>query len=94
MSNERTTKTITTPSGKVVVMYDYITGREIQKATTENPGETSAEQLAQSNALLSLVLRSIDGVTEDLLNVALDMPFTDFASITEAMQEMINVKKN
>lgn len=93
---QRETKTVTTPSGKSVVIHTYLTGREaneIKKAmyksmkidmSTGQPVVTDLTgefMLEQEQKLLEKFVVSIDGKTENVLNAILDLNDSDYQAI-------------
>lgn len=92
---ERETKSFTTPKGKTVVMYTYLTGRErrelqniflkdvevsIGDAPQFNNFKATAVTEAQ-NFMLSTLIRSLDSNAEDCLNRVLDLPSSEYEFI-------------
>ena len=91
---ERTTKTIKTPGGHSVVMYDYITGGEMQdiarKATKD--GNYGA-QIDTGNETVQALVRSLDGSADDLLPRILDLPLPDYQAISNEVQALLDPEK-
>lgn len=89
---ERTTRTFATPGGHEVVMYDYITGGEVQDIARKAPKETEAQIEAGNQAMLTVV-RSLDGSADDLLPRILALPFADYQAISAEVQALIDPEK-
>lgn len=94
---------VTTPVlGKKVVLRGYITGRikqEIQGVMLSSVKEVSAEQatkfdgtaaLAATNKALELIVLSVDGKSERVLDAVLDLPEQDFDYIKAEVDKVQN----
>lgn len=95
MNTQRSTKQFTTESGHVVVMYDYITGneaREIKRVSDEDSGSAQAMDKAQDYAV-GLVVRSLDGDTENIVTRVGVLRLGDYSEIVAAVTELLNPKK-
>src|SRR4051794_21562220 len=93
---DRTTKTFETPGGHTVVMYDYITGGEVQNIARKAPKDATGSNAAQidaSNEALVILIRSLDGETENMLPRILDLPLSDFQAISAEVQALIDPEK-
>ena len=93
---ERTTKEFETPNGHSVVMYDYITGGEVQAIARKAPKEATAAAAAQidaANEALEILVRSLDGETETVLKRILDLPLADYQAISAEVQALIEPEK-
>src|SRR4051812_22018197 len=103
---ERTTRTITTSGKHVVVMRDYVTGRELRqiqdvffrgmeiKSATEVSGFKASAASEAQDVALGILLVSIDGSQEDVANKVLDLPAPEFEEIMAALNEITEPKKN
>lgn len=100
---ERNTIEFTLPiTKKIVKIKEWITGREyeeMQKPLYENykmrtedgkqMTEMNGDLLDKVNKLaLSTYLVSIDGVTENLIDTALDLPYQDYKEIKDQIDEI------
>jgi hypothetical protein len=91
MQDNITFKTVT---GIELVLKPYITGREAE-ILTQIVGETVEKRNVElSHKTIELVVVSVGGKTEDVLNTILDLPFTDYIEITTKVQEIATGKKN
>lgn len=93
--NNRTKKLITTPAGHKAVVYDYITGGEMQEIARKAQGKDAGidATLEAGNYALSVVVRELDGSTEEILPRLLDLPFPDFNAIQTEVQALIDPEK-
>ena len=106
--NDRSTKTITTTNGHEVVLLDYITGFEsraiksvylnemevTQKGTKEpETGFSGSLATEAEDKAISTVVKSIDGKTEDIVNLVLGLREEDYMDIIKAINEITNPKK-
>jgi hypothetical protein len=87
---DRTTKTFETPGGHSVVMYDYISGGEMQAVARKAPkdGNYSAQIDAGNEAMLTVV-RSLDGDADNLLARILDLPLPDYQALSAEVQGLM-----
>lgn len=93
---DRTTKSFTTPGGHEVVMYDYITGGEMQEIARKAPKDASDRvgQIEAGNQAIVIAVRSLGGSSEDLLQRILDLPLADYQAISEEVSGLIREKKS
>lgn len=107
-NNKRETKEYTTPSGRKVVLNSYITGREnreitnifLEKAEMTMVGNTpnitgikgDITNLAE-NKTIELMVVSVDGQTDNVLDTILDLPTQDYDFIVLTMNELKGKKK-
>ena len=89
MGNEQETKVITTPSGKEVVLKAWITGRDkrsIQSIYADNmvigednkiSGIKAATINEAKDKTIELVVISVGGSSENILDAVLDLPSKD-----------------
>lgn len=98
---------ITTPIGKKkIVLKEYITGRDMRElkdiylkvgkidATGQGMTDINPEILNQAeNKSVELVVISVDGETEGVLNKILDMPSEDTTFILEKVAEIAGFSK-
>lgn len=105
---ERETTTLTTTNKHVVTYYTYATGREARQIEQRflqavevnisgdkpafNKLDTTAPFEAEKIAI-GLLVKSIDGVTEKVVEVALDLPQVDYEEIVTAINEVTKKKK-
>src|SRR2546430_1301958 len=102
---ERTKKEITTSGGHVVVMRDYITGREmrqvqdvflkkmeIKSATDISSFNGSVASEAQDVAL-GIILVSFDGKTEGVVDAVLNLPAHETQEVLDAVNAVTEPKK-
>src|SRR4051812_42848329 len=102
---ERTTRTITTSGKHVVVMHDYVTGREMRqiqdiffrtmeiKSATDISGFKASSASEAQDMALSILLVSVDDSTDDLVEKVLDLPAPEFEEIIAAVNEITEPKK-
>src|SRR3954447_23436341 len=92
---DRTTKTFETPGKHTVVMYDYITGGELQKIArkTQTDATTATAQIDAANEALTILVRELDGSTDNVLQRILDLPLADFQAISAEVQVLIEPEK-
>ncbi len=91
---------ITTPNGTKVELKEYITGREAREIQnivlsgmkiSENIESIDPTVIAQSqDKAIEIVVVSIDGETEGVLDKVLDLPRDDFDFVKEAIDEVTN----
>lgn len=109
MDDKRETKEITTPSGHKVVLNSYITGREkraitnvfLEKAEMTMVGNTpnisgikgDVANLAEDKTIEIMVV-SVDGSTDGILDKVLNLPAKDYDFIVSAINEMTGKKKD
>ena len=99
---ERETKTIKTPTGIVVELKTYITGREKQsidialygdmKATGDGTGkmEVSLKSvIEQDNATIKAVVVNIDGSPDNVFDKVLDMKTQDFDFVLREAKQVV-----
>ena len=85
---------IITEGGHEIVMKPFITGRQAL-ALSELPGNTQEEK--NKNALIEsikILVISLDGKTENLVDSILDLPFSEYTFIVTKVTEIISGKKN
>src|SRR3954451_2164195 len=97
---ERTTHEFTTTGGRKVVMYDYITGGEfeqlmqaMQVVPTEGAGVQVAAALETNHLAFKLLVRSIDGDAENVVEAILAMPLAAYTEIRSAVDALTDKKK-
>jgi hypothetical protein len=92
---DRSTKTFQTPGGHSVVMYDYITGGEVQaiarKASTD--AAIAAAQIDAANEALTILVLELDGSADDVLKRILALPLADYQAISAEVQALIEPEK-
>jgi len=97
---ERTTREFQTTGGHTVVMFDYITGGEfeqlmkaMQVAPTEGAGVNISAALEANHLAYTLLVRSIDGTTENVVDTILALPLADYTDIRNVVEEMTSGNK-
>lgn len=109
MNTDRPTIEWTTPGGIPVVLRTYITGREFQalknvyvedaKAKIDGRGGVEVEgfnPLADDKAIermISFVVVSLSGSTENVVDRVLDLPVDDYQEIVTKIKEITDKKK-
>ena len=93
---ETTTKKITLASGKVVTLKTYITGRQVQSLTDGISEDLPKSKFNQevSNKSIELLVVAVDEKKENILDFVLDLPFDDYKEILEAVNAIVDPKKN
>ena len=99
----RPTKELTTPNGHVVILKEYLTGREKRELTniffgnnlTLSPeggveGLNAAAVNAAQDLAFKTVIVSIDGSAEKIVDTILDMHAEDYSAIVVAVNEVSN----
>lgn len=104
---ERETRTFKTPSGHEVVIKTYATGREVrtienkyyQKSKLElvagQPKITDMDLSAQfevEQEMIRLLVDSIDGSKDDVVNKALDLRSQDYEALINELNEVTKKK--
>jgi|SRR5687768_975644 hypothetical protein len=112
--DNRPTRQFTTPSGHAVVIYDYMTGLEVETIRNFYASKTEIKSISQQGdkveagisgmsadaaletkkLAMRTTLVSIDGATDDLDAVALNMPNEDYQQILNEVNDLIEGKKN
>ena len=100
---DRPTKELKTPSGNVIVLKEYLTGREKRELTNIFFGKNltlspeggveglSADAInAAQDLAFKTVIVSIDGKTENIVDTILDMKAEDYSAIVVAVNEISN----
>ena len=97
MENTRETKIVTTPVGKQkVVLHTYVTGREkrqlrdiyLDTTTTDGQKFNAAQDTAWN-----IIIVSIDGNTENIVDTILNMHNEDTAFLTDTVNEVTTEQK-
>ncbi|OJY74677.1 MAG: hypothetical protein BGP12_06905 [Rhodospirillales bacterium 70-18] len=70
-------------------MYDYITAREMQDIAKKGGAGDNTAKIDAGNQTMLLVLRTLDGSEDDLLNRILDLPFPDYTAIAKEVENLI-----
>ena len=101
----RETREITTPSGNVVVLKSYITAREAREIQNVYLSKVSLKQTSEGQSIeglkgsatseaedmaVKVVVISVDGKTEGLVDIILDMRVEDNKTIKDAINEITN----
>jgi hypothetical protein len=91
---DRTIKTFETPGGHSVVMYDYITGGEMQEIARKAPKDSNySAQIDAGNQTMLTLVRELDGSADDLLPRILDLPLPDYQAISAEVQALLDPEK-
>jgi hypothetical protein len=102
---DRQTKDLTTPNNHKVVIKTYITGREeraIRNVYLENIDVTGQGTIKDikadlvgkaENKAIEVLVVSVDGKTENLVDVVLDLRKEDYDFVIENINEIIGDKK-
>lgn len=101
---DRETREFTTPSGKKVVVKTYLTGRESNsvkegmfkhmKLDVSGAGEPVVSEIPgtlvieQERTLLSLIVVSLDGKTDGLVEAILDLRNEDYQAIVAEVNKI------
>jgi len=108
MTKERPTIEMKTPSGITLVIKEYSTGREsnemqniyLSSAKISVVGNTpkidgfdpkAEEQVIKK--MIELLVVSVDGVTENVVDAVLDMRTSDYDAVVEKLNEVTGKKK-
>jgi hypothetical protein len=87
---ERTTKTFETPGGHSVVLFDYITGGEMQAiARLAKNDSDNAAKIDAGNETMTTLVRSLDGDNENVLTRILELPLPDYMAISAEVQAIL-----
>lgn len=81
---ERETTEIITPGNHKIVAKTYITAREFLSAI----GDDKKSAVDKSNDLAVAIIVSIDGVSENVKDLLLDLPLPDYAFILNKIKEI------
>jgi hypothetical protein len=85
---DRKTKSLTTPSGAVVEMKEYLTAGEFIDLNDENEKEGLTKgQLAKR--LMDSAVVSINGVTENIPTLLRDLRLTDYTFLSKEIATLI-----
>ena len=85
---ERTTKTVTTPSGKSVALKEYITAGEfIDLNAAKDAEQISKVELAKR--LLDIAVVSIDGNAENVSQALRDLPLPDYTFLSKEVAKLV-----
>lgn len=101
---QRETKTFVTPSGKEVVIKTYLTGREansvkeallkemkMDASTGQSTNEvTGVFMIEQEKKLIQAMIVSLEGKTENLLDLVLDLKNEDYSAIVKEINSTYN----
>lgn len=106
--SERPTKEITTSGGHKVVLKEWITGREDRELVSillrdiEMTQRGKEQEFAgfkvgiaeeAENKAIELVVISVDGKTENIVDAVLDLPSADYDKIKAAINEITKPSK-
>lgn len=107
-TKNRPTVEITTQGGHTIVTKSYATGREaniiksvyiesIKASVVGNVAKIDSVDLQAEeraiNKMIELMVVSVDGVSDDILNQVLDLPQQDYNMIVEKLDELTGKKK-
>lgn len=86
---ERKTKDITTPSGAVVTLKEYISAGEFLDMNDAKEGtELAKNELAKRLVVAAVV--SINGSSEDIMNLLRDLPLADYLFLSREVTKIVN----
>lgn len=84
----RTTKTLTTPGNRTIVIKEYLTAGEfIDISDAKDNATISKAQMAKR--IVDLAVVSIDGNTEDISGQLRDLPFSEYAYLNEEVAKLL-----
>jgi len=87
--SERKTNSVTTPSGRVVALKEYISAGEFLDINDAKEGaDLSKTELAKR--LVSIAVVSIDGATEDIANALRALPLGDYLFLSKEVTKIVN----
>jgi hypothetical protein len=102
---ERKTITFTTQNGLQVELKEYITGGEYEEwqkvilkgmqVDTSDPRSSKIDatvSIEQLHKAIELIVVSIDGNNQDILNQVKELPRDDYQSIVNRVQEIVSPK--
>lgn len=104
MEDRETFEIVTPVKGHVVVLRSWITGRESQKidgamfkgVSTTQDGKKLTPKLSESmlsdqeNASIEVVVVSVDGKENDVVNAVLNMRAKDYSFVTTEVQKVVD----
>ncbi len=108
MDTKRETKEITTSGNHKVVIKTYATGREFNEiqncylkdaklnvigGVTKIEGFSPTSEFEATKKTLELLVVSLDGIAENLVDRILDLRVDDYNEIVEALKEVSGQKK-
>ena len=109
MSNRETTTFVTPLTNMTIVHYTYLTGREYEyvqepmlEAMAMSPNEVGEVSFGNfdtkkvreaTHRMIEKVTVSVDGKTEGILDLILDMPQTDYEFVLDQLQSVNASKK-
>jgi hypothetical protein len=82
----RPTKEFKTPSEKSVVMYEYVTGRDMKAVSL-----LESEKDKALDAMIEASVVSLDGSSENTLERILDLPGSDYVFIVQKASDLFNI---
>ena len=85
---ERKVNSVTTPSGAVVELKDYISAGEFLDATDSKDAEISKNELAKKLMLLAIV--SVNGSKENLSDALRELPLPDYLFLSKEVAKLTN----
>lgn len=87
--SERKVKSVTTPSGIVIEMKEYISAGEFLDATdTKDAAELSKNELAKRLVLIAVV--SVSGSKENIETALRDLPLPDYLFLSKEVAKLAN----
>src|SRR5687767_1681573 len=95
MGNDRSTTLLKTTNNHTVVMHDYVTGneaRDIKRVSEQEGGGSDAMDKAQDHAI-RLVVLTLDGGNERIVERLGELPLVDYSEIVAAVTDLLNPKK-
>jgi hypothetical protein len=86
---ERKTKSVTTPSGVLIELKEYISAGEFLDATeTKDGAELSKSDLAKR--LVALAVVTINGKTDNIPSDLRDLPLQDYLFLSKEVAKLTN----
>jgi hypothetical protein len=83
---QRETKEIVlTTTGKKVLVKTYLTGREV---TGVMKAKASKSDVEVATDLIGVAVVSVDGVTENVTDLVLDLPIADYLTIANTIKDL------
>jgi len=81
---ERPTTELMTPGAHKIVVKTYVTARESLPAL----GDENKSAVDKTNALAAAVIVSIDGISENVKELLLDLPLPDYAFVLAKVKDI------
>ncbi len=86
--------TISTQGGVEIVLKGFITGRQAEALTRVAQEKTPEDtNIARLHAAIEMVVVSVAGSSENILERILDLPFSDYQAVSDKIGEIALGKK-